>query len=113
MDALQIYQAIPDLVPIVIFEGSDLDDCIKRNRETADQTDTVETPGTWQPLDRIGCIRRKGFEEGIPIWKTFVFHFWAGPATPLGSNWTLSPEDWNLWNPGKGNHYLGKPCSGV
>jgi len=104
MDALTMYQAIPDLIPVVILESATLKNCIDRNTTTADETDDGE--GAWQT--DVGCIKRKGFEEGIPIWKTFPFHFWAGPATPMGRNWTLSPENWEGWQPGNGNHYLGK-----
>lgn len=105
MDTLQMYQAIPDLIPVVIMDSVTLQDCIDRNINTADRTGD-DGEGDWQT--KIGCIKRKGYEEGIPIWKTFPFHFWAGSATPMGPNWTLSPENWDVWQPGKGNHYLGE-----
>jgi hypothetical protein len=108
MDALQIYQQIPDLVPVVILEGDALAGCVKRNAETASETDSNDAPGTWQAPDRIGCVKRPGFEEGIPVWKLFAFHFWPGPNSALGGNWTLSPEDYGSWMPNKGNYYLGK-----
>ena len=91
---------IPDLVPIIIFENADLEDCIKRGN--GGKLDSTHTAGS------TGCIKRVGFERGIPIWKAFVLHFWAGSATPLGGNWTLSPEDWEQWQPGRGNNYLGR-----
>jgi hypothetical protein len=106
MDVLQMYQAIPDLVPVVIVESASLSYCIRRNFDNADELDDDGNLGTWQ--DNVGCVKRQGFEDGIPIWKLFPLHFWAGPATPMGQNWTLSPEDWNAWSPGQGNHYLGK-----
>jgi DNA mismatch repair protein MSH3 len=108
METLQIYQQIPDLIPIIIFEGSELEKCVARNDETEDETDDDSSPGLWQRPDRIGCIKREGFEEGIPIWKSFAFHFWQHPASPIGSNWTLSPEDYEAWQPGRGNNYLGE-----
>jgi DNA mismatch repair protein MSH3 len=106
MESLQMYQAIPEMIPVVILEGATLDKCIKRNDDAADETDDEGLTGKFQ--DKIGCIKREGYEEGIPIWKTFVFHFWAGPATPMGPDWTLSPEDYNGWMPGRGNHFLGE-----
>ena len=112
MDALTIYQHLPDLVQIVIFEGSQLDRCIERNNTNWADTEDYYTPGDWQDRNRRGCIKKKGFGEGIPIWKTFVFHFWAGPATPMGSGWTLAPEDWALWSHGVGNQFLGELLSG-
>ncbi|KAL7413572.1 hypothetical protein BDY24DRAFT_388955 [Mrakia frigida] len=39
------------------------------------------------------CIKQSSDDAlGIPLWKVFSFHFWAGPNHPLGSRWTLSPE---------------------
>jgi len=69
MEALHIYQTIPDMIPIVIFEGSELDNCINRSPSHIDDTENDATPGYWQPRDRIGCIKKRGYEEGIPIWK--------------------------------------------
>lgn len=108
METLQIYQQIPDMIPIIIFEGSELEKCIARNDTTEAETDDGSLPGLWQKPDRIGCIKREGFEEGIPIWKSFAFHFWQHPASPIGQNWTLSPEDYEIWQPGRGNNYLGE-----
>ncbi|KAG8998499.1 hypothetical protein FRB93_013731 [Tulasnella sp. JGI-2019a] len=37
-------------------------------------------------------------------------HFWNGPDHPLGSPFTLSPEDYSIWTPrtnGHDNYYLG------
>ena len=105
MHALQMYQVIPDLVPIVIFDGRTLKSCAERTIETAAETNDK---GAGDRQTKIGCAKRKGYEEGIPIWKMFAFHFWAGAETPMGRNWTLSPEDREGWDPGRGNYYLGK-----
>lgn len=51
------------------------------------------------PDDQLkGCVKRKGFEDGIPLWKMFSLHFWANPWHPLGTAWTLSPEDFEKTN---------------
>ncbi|KAF8211118.1 hypothetical protein K438DRAFT_1808840 [Mycena galopus ATCC 62051] len=47
------------------------------------------------------CGRSAVNPAGIPVWKFFSFHFWADSGHPLGSKWTLSPEDY------KTNNYLG------
>lgn len=107
MEVLQIYQQIPDLVPIIIMEGAELTKCAQRNATNEYDTGDDSVPGLWQSPDRIGCIKRKGFEEGIPIWKIFALHFWQGTASPIGQNWTLSPEDYESWQPGRGNNYIG------
>lgn len=112
MDTYAIYEQIPDLVPIVIWEGLSLDDCVKRERSTEAETDTEDAPGTWQKTDEIGCIKKESFPKGIPIWKSFAFHFWASSAAPLGGRWTLSPENWGSWDIENDNHYLGmSTCS--
>ncbi|KAG8980759.1 hypothetical protein FRB94_009793 [Tulasnella sp. JGI-2019a] len=46
----------------------------------------------------------------IPLWKIFSMHFWNNPKHPLGSPFTLSPEDYSMWTPrsdGHDNYYLG------
>ncbi len=36
------------------------------------------------PDDQLkGCVKRKGFEDGIPLWKMFSLHFWANPWHPV------------------------------
>ncbi len=107
MDTLFIYQSIPDLVPIVIWEGKQFEDCSERNATNyRDDVDSWACPEdcSW-PDDEDspqGCLKRPGFEDGIPVWKTFVFHFWGDSQTPLGPQWTLAP-----WDDGVENHYLG------
>lgn len=59
----------------------------------------------------IGCIKRQGNPDGIPIWKMHTFHFWDSPAHVLGPQWTLSPEDYgshsHRTNSNPSNVYLG------
>lgn len=31
----------------------------------------------------IGCMKRRGFEQGIPVWKTFSFNFWPSADHPV------------------------------
>ncbi|GFZ42607.1 hypothetical protein JCM24511_00324 [Saitozyma sp. JCM 24511] len=101
MDTLLIYQAIPDLVKMVIWEGSLYENCYKRNDENHLEQGA---DGGWQ-TGKKGCIKRTGFEDGIPVWKSFIFHYWRDALSHLGHNWTLAPE--NYARGGIGNYYLG------
>jgi hypothetical protein len=84
--------------------------CMARNNTNFEFPKEEEhTPGTWQTGQK-GCIKKADFPEGIPIWKSFLLHFWVGQPHPLGREWTLSPYDYGEWG-GTGNHYLGKPPS--
>ncbi|WWD16534.1 hypothetical protein CI109_100961 [Kwoniella shandongensis] len=109
MDTLTLYQGLSDKVAVVIWEGGEMKKCIDRNAENWQSLEAGHTPGTFQEEDgKFGCIKREGFEEGIPLHKSFAFHFWTGPAHPLGRQFTLSPEDAAEWaDDGEGNHYLG------
>lgn len=104
MDTLLIYQAIPDLVKMVIWEGSLYENCYKRNDENHLEQGA---DGGWQ-TGKKGCIKRTGFEDGIPVWKSFIFHYWRDALSHLGHNWTLAPE--NYARGGIGNYYLGEYC---
>jgi DNA mismatch repair protein MSH3 len=110
MDTLFIYQAIPDLVKIIIWEGSEYDKCFKRNDANHLETERDGADGSWQ-TGKKGCIKRTGFEDGIPVWKSFMFHFWGNPVSHLGHNWTLAPEDYARG--GRGNYYLGEYCLSI
>lgn len=68
---VQLYQMIPDLVIAILVEGPEITAC-------------------WD--DEDNCLLSEQNPYGIPAWKLFAFHFWTGPDTPLGRNWTLSPE---------------------
>jgi len=106
MDTLLIYQYLPELVRVIIWEGSILDDCVRRNEDNYLDTEPHFAPGQWQ-VGKKGCIKKPGFENGIPLWKSFSFHYWAGSAHFMGSRWTLSPENYGGDDP-NGNFYLGK-----
>jgi hypothetical protein len=104
MEPLTIYQAIPDLVVRIIAEASDIQRCAERTTEKRDNLDQGDFDG-WQNA-KIGCAKRTGFEDGIPLWKMHAFHFWAGPNHPLGSTFTLAPEDWHRLGTAD-SYYLG------
>jgi hypothetical protein len=70
--AVDIYQMMPDLVKMLIVQGEDAYGCF---------------------ADEENCILSDRNPDGIPAWKIFSFNFWTGPESPLGRNWTLSPED--------------------
>ncbi|WVR03863.1 hypothetical protein IAU60_000861 [Kwoniella sp. DSM 27419] len=108
MDTLTLYSVLSHRVKLVIWEGSELKACLKRNESNWQDLELAHTPGHWQQDEgRYGCIMREGYEEGIPLSKSFTFHFWEGPENPLGRAFTLAPEDWSQWHNGVGNRYLG------
>jgi hypothetical protein len=42
------------------------------------------------PEAELGCAKRVGFEEGIPVQKIRSLHFWVGQRHPLPSKTLLS-----------------------
>jgi hypothetical protein len=38
----------------------------------------------YEPHENWRCVKSEGFEEGLPIWKIFSWHFWESPAHPVG-----------------------------
>lgn len=109
METLFIYQSLPDLIPVVIWEGGNLRRCIARNSTNhIEMEQKDEESGAWQHGIQ-GCIQTPHFPLGVPIWKSFAFHFWDNAASPLGREWTLAPEDYGAMDRDhEGNHYLGK-----
>ena len=87
----QTYRQFPDLVKIVILDEASARKCFEDPR----------------------CVKSPGHLVGVPSWKIVTFHFWAGPDHPLGSKWTLAPENYRLNDPagdkanGNDNFYLG------
>lgn len=154
-DTHLIYQYIPDMIPIILWEGSRLQNCIDGNFEPHHGLavdDRILYPGpedaasaklqrralksdprpcenrdnstcsetTEQSLGRRKvvtekpqCVKLPDYLLGVPLWKSFAFHFWGGSQTPLGSGWTLSPYDLGNWRDGKENQYLGAFISTV
>lgn len=111
MDTLLIYQHIPDNVKTVIWEGEQLRRCMARNETHYDKSafpgdELDHSPGDWQNDLKKGCIKKEGYEEGIPLWKSFSFHFWPTNPHPLGERWTLAPYDYNEVS-GMQNFFLG------
>lgn len=55
------------------MEYSALEDCMKRGEDAeGDLLWTAVDYGGWQ-AGRVGCIKREGFEEGIPAWLVSPF----------------------------------------
>src|SRR5258708_7617493 len=77
---IQLYKMIPGLVKLIFMDSKDTTDCYN---------------------DRRKCILSESNPTGIPPWKVFSFSFWAGSHNPLGSKWTVSPENYTA------NTYLG------
>jgi DNA mismatch repair protein MSH3 len=107
MDTLLMYEHIPDLVRVIIWEGSWFEKCMWRTNETYLDSETDRAPGTWQ-MGEKACIKSERYPQGIPVWKSFAFHFWKSAVGPLGHTWTLAPEDFAGLNGGYGNQFLGE-----
>jgi hypothetical protein len=110
MDTLLIYQHIPDLVQVIIWESEQMKRCMGRTETNHNMTELkgdemIHSPDDWQKDLKKGCMKRAGFEDGIPLWKGFTFHFWPTPSHPLGEKWTLAPYDYKEM--GKDNIHLG------
>ncbi|CAD6581105.1 MAG: hypothetical protein TREMPRED_002924 [Tremellales sp. Tagirdzhanova-0007] len=110
LEALLVYQAIPELIPLVFLESADLDQCLKLSRidqqATEASTSPIEGIDQNEPGEKVGCVKQVGFESGIPVQKIRTFHFWNGQRHPL-EGWTVSPENYNEWTGGTKNYYLG------
>lgn len=105
LDSMFLYTYLGDLVEVVIMEVDQSKVCFERNN-THTQPENTRITGKWQAEGRRGCLKRTGYEEGIPVWKIFTFHTWGNPAHLLGPKWTLGIEDYAKWSVGK-NSYLG------
>lgn len=104
-----IYSSIPDLVSTLLVESNILEACLNRNdMNYLDYAHDISFPPDFMHPGRHGCVKRPGYEEGIPIWKMFAWFWWEGGIHPLGNRWTLGPEDWASFKGGKGNNYLGQ-----
>ena len=105
MDMVYMHDYLGDSIKLYLAEGEVIDQCVDRNN-TVYQHDPMIT-GDFQDPERRGCIKRKGFEEGIPLWKLFAFQWWAFPRHPWGARWTLSAENYTEWGGGN-NQFLGR-----
>lgn len=95
MEVLMIYQAIPSMVKVVIWESAMWDRCVQRNGTAVHPKD--EDKAAWNKNQINACAQSATFPQGIPHWKSFAFHFWPGQATALGHYWTLQPEPYSKW----------------
>ncbi|KAF8311214.1 hypothetical protein DL93DRAFT_2061318 [Clavulina sp. PMI_390] len=84
--AVTLYQMFPDLVRGVLMEDGDVTKCFENT---------------------LDCVKSDVNLDGIPVWKLFSFYFWASPNHPLGSKWTLSPENYTTEWEDNTNTYLG------
>ncbi|KAK8846595.1 hypothetical protein IAR55_005681 [Kwoniella newhampshirensis] len=107
-EMLFIYRSIPDLIPILLLQPSNVEKCVARNNSYyLDQNLASGFPIDWETPGRHGCVKRVGYEEGIPLWKMFSWAWWEAPLHPMGRIWTLGPEDWGYFKHNLGNTYLG------
>ena len=76
-----------DLIPLIFMEGDDIDKCLKMHELTLEDAQGMMPPITGVEYlgagERFGCAKRVGFEEGIPLVKVRILHFWVGQRHPL------------------------------
>lgn len=109
MDALFIYQSIPELIPVVLWEEGEFVHCAARNATNYSELENLENnaKGSWQ-TGKKACMQTEDYPQGIPWWKSFLFLFWDSDPNPLGQRWTVSPEDYDHMSISLKNHtYLG------
>lgn len=109
MDTLMVYQRIPEMVPIILWEQGEFKRCQERNDENYLELEKydIESPGDWQK-GKKACMQTEEFPEGIPWWKSFMFLFWAQFGNPLGGKWVVAPEDYTyIRQNDEEHHYLG------
>ena len=104
MDMLYMHEHLGETIKVYLAEGGVISDCVERNNTVFRHDPMIS--GDFQDPNRRGCIKRKGYEEGIPVWKTFALNLWAHSLHPLGSRWTVSIENYPEWG-GGANRYLG------
>jgi hypothetical protein len=106
-----IHLSIPDLVKLLYVQPQTLEDCLKRDASNfLDLKQQATFPTDWQRPGRHGCVKKRGYEEGIPLWKMMEWIWWEGSNHPLGKVWTVGPEDWGYFKHNNGNTYLGRSC---
>ncbi|ORX41229.1 hypothetical protein BD324DRAFT_613760 [Kockovaella imperatae] len=109
LETLLIYQSLSDIVKLVIMEAGNLEECMKLHSMTGAQAQTAmpSLDGLkWLDDDeQVGCIKRVGYEQGIPLLHTRAFHFWLGQRHPL-KQWTLAPEDWTIKSASESNYHI-------
>ncbi|KAJ7754465.1 hypothetical protein B0H16DRAFT_1316290 [Mycena metata] len=103
--ALSTYRALQEMGYTVLF-GNGIE-AVNRMYKIFDPLVTIVIANDEQAFGcfKTKCVRSETNPDGIPAWKIFSSHFWQGQNNPLGSKWTLSPEDVRPY--GFGNTYLG------
>ncbi len=109
LEAVLVYQAIPDLVKMVIWEPHNLRECLAHGRKAQGIIEWKDDPSVPDVPDTLvgemeqaadpegkGCFKAEAYPSGIPVWKLFTFNFWSWIDHPLGASWTLSPENYRL-----------------
>jgi len=86
---------IPDFIPLVMMESKGTAECLALGSMTwAEATaakPAIDGIELLDPKSKLGCAKRVGFEEGIPLHKIRTFHFWQGARHPLPSESFSAP----------------------
>jgi DNA mismatch repair protein MSH3 len=103
-----IYQSIPDMIPIALVQPDVIDRCIARNNSNYLDLESSGFRTDWQRPGRHGCVKKEGYEEGIPLYKMLAWVWWEPAWHPMGKTFTVAPENWGFFKGNKGNTYLGE-----
>lgn len=116
------------------METAGVSQCIELGKMTIQEAETykqkIEGLETLREGEQLGCAKRVGFEEGIPLHKIRALHFWLGARHPIPGEpssslrldvyvkadceaYTLSPENYTGWWGDSGNYYLGKRSADI
>lgn len=102
-----IYQSIPDMIPMMLVQPDVIDRCIARNNSNYLDLESSGFRTDWQRPGRHGCVKKDGYEEGIPLYKMLAWVWWEPAWHPMGKTFTVAPENWGFFKNNKGNTYLG------
>ena len=76
-----------DFIPLIIMEATSVDQCLALGQSTLAEArgakPKIEGLEHYSEGDKLGCAKRVGYEEGIPIQKIRSLHFWHDPRHPL------------------------------
>lgn len=69
------------------MEATGLDQCLALGQSTLAELEAmspkIDGLQDYTEGDKLGCAKRVGFEEGIPVQKIRALHFWSDQRHPL------------------------------
>lgn len=87
---------MPDHITLVILEAVGTDQCLALGHSSMAELQAMEPKieglEAYSEEEKIGCAKRVGFEEGIPIQKIRSLHFWHDQRHPLPGQSRTMPD---------------------